>query len=353
MDMLKNLFKGVSGQKVPAEFATENYDYEAALRDEIKKLAGTRREYELNKAVIFNLMAESLEEVLPQRVSDQVSFLADVVVMPQGSRPEFRLRLGKQRAKQFVTRATESGVYETFRLDRDRFDVRIHAYGVGGIVDFERYLDGLEDMADIYDVAVEGFAEKVFTEIMNELLASWNHAGRPAANKYATSQFDPTAMVKLCTTVSAYGSPVIYCSPEFAAEMTNAIVYDTAIKISDTDMMEVRERGYIGKFRGVPVVVLKQSFEDETNSKRVMNPSFAFVIPTGQEKLFKVILEGQSAFFKEVTNEDNSTELQAYQKMGVAMVSTPNYWGIYYNAGIAAEDWADVNEQLVKPEEIK
>ena len=111
--------------------------------------------------------------------------------------------------------------------------------------------------------------------------------------------------------------------------------------------MEVREQGYIGKFRGTPVVVLKQSFTDEYNTKRVMNPSFAFVIPAGKEKMFKVILEGGSAFFKEVENEDNSMELQAYKKMGVAMVSTPNYWGIYYNAGIAAEDWADFNQELV------
>lgn len=347
MEMLKNLFKGVSGQKVPTEFATENYDYEAALRDELKKLAGTKSQFRRNKYDIFDLMAESLEEVLPQKVDDQVGMLAEIVTMPQGSRPEFRLRLGKQRAKQFVTRATESGVYETFRLDRDKFDIYIHTYAVGGIVDFERYLDGLEDMADIYEIAVEGLADKVFEEIMGELLASWNHAGRPAANKYATSSFDPATMVKLCNTIAAYGSPVIYCSPEFAAEMTNAIVYDTTVKISDVDMMEVREQGYIGKFRGTPVVVLKQSFTDEHNTKRVMNPSFAFVIPAGKEKMFKVILEGGSAFFKEVENEDNSMELQAYKKMGVAMVSTPNYWGIYYNAGIAAEDWADFNKELV------
>ena len=350
--MLKNLFKGVTGQKVPAEFATENYDYESALRDELKKLAGTRSLFRRNKYDLFDLMAETLEEVLPQKVDNQVGMLAEIVTMPQGSRPEFRLRLGKQRAKQFVTRATESGVYETFRLDRDRFDIYIHAYGAAGIVDFERYLDGLEDMADVYEVIVEGFADAIYKEIMGELLASWNHAGRPAANKYAASTFDPAAMVKLCNTIAAYGAPIIYCSPEFAAEMTNAIVYDSTVKISDVDMMEVREQGYIGKFRGTPVVVLKQSFVDETNSKRILNPSFAYVIPAGKEKMFKVILEGGSAFFKEVENQDNSMELQAYKKMGVAMVSTPNYWGIYYNAGIAADDWAEFNSILVKPEEI-
>ena len=35
---LKVLMTGVFGRKVPAEFAAADYDYEAALRDELKKL---------------------------------------------------------------------------------------------------------------------------------------------------------------------------------------------------------------------------------------------------------------------------------------------------------------------------
>ena len=152
--------------------------------------------------------------------------------------------------------------------------------------------------------------------------------------------------MKLCNTVAAYGAPVIYCAPQFAAEMVNAIVYNTETKISDTDMQEVRDRGYIGKFRGTPVVVLPQSFDDETNSKLTMNPSFAYVIPSGKEKLVKVGMEGE-AYFKEFDNRDNSTVLQGYKKVGVAMVGTPNYWGIYYNSGIDAQGWEDYNAKLI------
>ena len=38
---LKILLDGALGHKVPAEFAAENYDYNTALRDELKKFAGT------------------------------------------------------------------------------------------------------------------------------------------------------------------------------------------------------------------------------------------------------------------------------------------------------------------------
>lgn len=346
MTTLEMLMKGALGKKVPAEFATENYDYEAALRDELRKIAGTRRQFERNKYDVFDLLSEAMDEVLPQKVISTVGMFAETRQVPQGTRLEFTITRGKQRGRQFVTRATESGYYETFRLDRDRIDLTPKAIGAAGIMDFERYLDGAENIADIYEVITDGIVDEIFRMIQECLLASWNATGRPAANKVAATNFDAVAMVKLCNTVAAYGAPVIYCSPQFAAEMVNAIVYNTETKISDTDMQEVRDRGYIGKFRGTPVVVLPQSFDDETNSKLTMNPSFAYVIPSGKEKLVKVGMEGES-FFKEYDNRDNSTVLQAYKKVGVAMVGTPNYWGIYYNSGIDAQGWEDYNAKLI------
>lgn len=359
MNTLKVLMNGVFGRKVPAEYAAENYDYEKALHDELAKLLCdengrlNRYKFERNKYDLFELLSENLDEVLPRDVSSVLDMFSDVIRVPQGSRPEFLVTRGKQRGKQFVTRATESGNYEAFRLDRDRFDVYPVAIGGSGYVDFERYLDGLENITDIYEVITEGMTERIFEMVQEALLNTWNLAGRPAANKVLSTGFDPVSMTKLCNTVAAYGSPVIYCSPEFAAEMTNAIVYTQATpswtggKISDQDMIDVREHGYIGKFHGAPVVVMPQSFTDETNTKLAINPSFAYVIPTGKEKIVKVAFEGNS-YFREWEHEgDNSIQLQAYTKVGVGVVSTPNYWGIYYNSSIAAGGWAAYNTALI------
>lgn len=344
---LKKLLNGALGRKVATEFAAEDYDYEAALRDEIKKIAGPNRySFEKNKYDIFELLTEDLEEVLPNSLRDVLGMFCEIIQVGQGNRLSFRVRKGKQRGKQFVTRATESGVYETFRLDHESFDLYPVAFGGAGIIDFERYLDGLEDIADIYEVIREGLLERTFEAIQECLLQSWNAAGRPSRNKVAVNTFDADAMAKLCRTVGAYGAPVIYCTPEFAATMHNVIVYDTTVKISDQDMQEVRDRGYIGRFQGNPIVVMPQTFTDEFNTKTLMNPCFAFVLPAGKEKLVKIGIEG-APYFREWENRDNGTELQAYQKMGVGMVNTPNYWGIYYNAGIDAEGWEDYNTALV------
>jgi len=305
MDNLHILMNGVFGRKVPAEFAAADYDYEAALRDELAKLMCkpnnktgkmefNRNVFEKNKYDIFELLSENLEEVLPASIESALDMFTETIHVPQGARMEFRVNRGHMRGRQFVTRATESGNYESFRLDHDRFDVYPQAIGGATSVDFERYLDGLEDMTELYQILQEGIVDRLFEMVQDLLLRSWNAAGRPANNKVAVSGFDTTAMQQLCNTIRPYGAPIIYCTAEFAADMVNAIIYNQNIgKISDEDMREVRDRGYVGKFYGTPVVIMPQSWTDETNSKLVMNPSFAYVLPTGKEKLIKLAFEGQ------------------------------------------------------------
>ena len=357
MENLRVLMDGAFGRRVPANFAAEDYDYNAALHDELVKLLCdkngkfNRYQYDRNRIDLFELLSQNLDEVLPVSIRDALGLFTEIIRIPQGSRLEFRVTRGKQRGKQFVTRATESGNYEAFRLDRDRFDLYPHAIGGAGTVDFERYLDGVESIQDIYDVLEEGFLDRIFEMVQDALLQTWNLAGRPARNKVVTNTFDAKAMQGLCNTVKPYGDPIIYCSAIFASEMVNAITYNSTTKISDQDMLELRDRGYIGKFYGTPVVVMPQSFTDETNTKFTVNPSFAFVMPAGREKIVKLGFEG-STYVREWNDHegDNSIGIQAYAKVGVAVVGTPNYWGIYYNKGIDAGGWEDYNKELVKDE---
>ena len=70
---------------------------------------------------------------------------------------------------------------------------------------------------------------------------------------------------------------------------------------------------------GVP-----QSYEDETNSKKVIDPSYAWIIPTGgNDKPVKVALEGQT-IVREIENAAMSREIQVYKKVGVVALMTNN-----------------------------
>ena len=50
-------------------------------------------------------------------------------------------------------------MYETFRLDAEEYEVSAKAVGSAGTIDFERFLDGAESMADIMDIIVEGLED--------------------------------------------------------------------------------------------------------------------------------------------------------------------------------------------------
>lgn len=332
---IKQLLDCVMGRNIPTEFAKENIDYEAALRDEIKKLVGTYSLYRRNKYELFDLLAQNAEEVLPRKVLDLIGAFAEVAQYGNNDRLVFKVKRGAQRGRQFVTRATNSGVYETFRLDYDYMEVYSHTIGGAGIIDFERYLDGLEDIAEIYEIILDGMMTQIFREIQKCLADQWMATGRPANNKVSANTFDYQKMAQLVQVVSAYGAPVIYCSQLFAAQMVNVVNTPVGAKVSDKEIDEIRENGYIGKFAGAPVVVIPNSFEDETNEKLVFDPRFAYVIPAGKEKIVKVALVGQT-IIDEWKNTDRSMEIQGYKKVGVGIVSAPNYWGIYYNSGIDA-----------------
>ena len=344
--LIKELMNCVINKTVPAEFTDKSVDVNAALRDQFQALVGNYYDFKRNHIDLFEILTEAAEEVIPGRVYPILGLVAEISTVGQGESKAFNFIKGRQRAKSFITKATESGVYQTFRLDREQVFLKPYTHAGAGIIDFERYLDGVEDIMSIYEIIVDAIAEAIFTDVQGALISSWNAAGRPAANKVYANSFDIAEMQALCNTISAYGAPVIYCSPQFAAEMSNAITYDSTTKIPDQDAMDIRERGYIGKFRGTPVVVLPQSFTDETNTKLSFNPRFAYVLPSGKEKIVKVVMEGDT-IFKLYENRDNSMEIMGYKKLAVGIINTPNFWGMYYNSGIAAAGWGTENTAIL------
>jgi hypothetical protein len=328
---------------LPAEFANQNVDIEAALRDEMKKLVGNYNLYRRNKLDLFELLQESIDEVVPNKVDAILGKFAEVRNFKQGQKAVFKIRLGRLRAKQFVTRVAPSGVYETFRLDSKEITLEPEAHGGAVMIDFERYLDGQEDMMEVYEILTDGLVDVTYGLIQAALMESWNALGRPSNTKKSVSGFDQAEMDSLIAVASAYGSPIIYCTKEFAALMSNAITYATGTgttqrAYSEADLMDIRNQGYIGVYKGTPMVILPQSFVDETNAKRVINPRIAYVIPAGKERIVKVAYEGQT-IVEDYKNRDNSMEIQAYKKLAVGIVSTPNSWCMYQNTAITASEF--------------
>jgi hypothetical protein len=90
--------------------------------------------------------------------------------------------------------------------------------------------------------------------------------------------------------------------------------------------------GYLGNYKGHRVIVLRQSYEDEQNEVKVIDPSFAWIIPGGSSKPVKIAFEG-GTIVDEYTNYDRSKEVQVYKKVGVRAVFT-NEICVYQNTSL-------------------
>ena len=75
------------------------------------------------------------------------------------------------------------------------------------------------------------------------------------------------------------------------------------------------------------------AFVDENNVQTWINPQNAYILPTGKEKVVKIVFEGNTQVW-DLKNPDNSMEIHTYKKIGTAIMTYHN-WGIYQNTGIA------------------
>ena len=327
----------------PANYSMENVN--DALVEELSKLAGSVNQFMKNRYDIYEIIIEAADEVVPQKVIDAVGIFADVRQVGQGQKALFKTRLGRARARKFLTQVGLSGVYETFRLDNGSFEVGAYAIGGACTIDFERMLDGAEDMAELVGLLTEAQTDAVYQQVQKALRAAFSKTGVPENNRATGATFDGAEMMKLISTVRAYGSgAVIFAPPEFIAAMgADAIVpitnYGGATPTAGIqgvyhpqDIDAIHNTGYINIFRGTPIVQIPQSWVDENNKETWIDPQLAYVLPTGGEKVVKVVFEGNTQMY-DFVNRDQSMEIHTYRKLGAAILTYHN-WGIYKNTGI-------------------
>ena len=318
---------------VAYSFNGENLNYAAmneTLRNELKEYAGSYAQFRENKNMIFSLIEQTIDLIMPKKIVENYGQFAEMKTYAQGDKPIFQVRGNyHDRAKQFITKVGLAGIYEVFKLGKERnFELQTSAIGGAAYIGFEEFLDGHVDFAEVTKIVMDGMDELIYKEIGKALQSTI--AQLPEANRVTANGFDEAGFDRLLSVAAAYGTPTIYCTYEFAVKMIPAEGW-----VSDAMRDAMWNNGYLGNYKGHQVIVLPQSFEDETNTTKVIDPSYAWIIPTGAEKPVKVALEGQ-AVVKEYENRDLSREIQIYKKVGVGALITNNIC-VYRNLSLKRE----------------
>ena len=319
--LMKQVAKANPSAPVAYSFGDQQLSYEAlneTLRQELNELAGTYALYRENKNTIFSIIEETLSDILPKKVEERYEQFAEVKTFAQGDKPIFKRKIGSnRRAKQFITRVGLAGIYEVFKLakNEENFEVRTSAIGGAAQIGFEEFLDGRVDFAEVTQIVMEGMDELIYKEVGAALKASINQL--PSANYAAVNGFDEKTFDRLLTIAAAYGTPTIYCTYEFAVNM----IPKEAWRYTEAMKDELWKTGRLQQYKQWKVVILEQGFEDETNSTKVIDPGYAWIIPSGADnKPVKIAFEGDT-IVDEYVGYDRSKEIQVYKKVGgVAML---------------------------------
>lgn len=336
IELAKATAKASLNPSVTYSVGDKNLSFEAlneTFRKEMNELGGTPQLYRENKNLIFDLIEVGIDEVLPKKVMQSYGEFADVMQFDQGDKPIFKVRISeasKKRAKQFVTRVGLAGRYEVFKLDGKSIEVPTSAWGGAAQIGWEEYLDGRIQMSDVYDLVLEGLDEAVYREIANGMEAMVLNIG--TYNKTSQTAFDEVAMDRLIQTADAYGHSTIYCTYEFAATMIPDVAW-----AANEHKVQRWNNGYFTNYKGHNVVVLPQSFTDETNATKVIDPQYAYIIPTGTEKPVKIAFEGNTQV-RDFDNRDWSREIQTYKKMGVGIYLLNPGICVYQNTSLTKDN---------------
>lgn len=312
----------------------ENFTYEAmnkTLRDELNQLVGTEDLYEENKRTLFSLIEKTIDDIVPTRLINAYGQFAEIQTYAQGDKPVFKRRTGKQRAKQFITRVGLAGVYEVFKLGEESFEVQTSAIGGAAQIGFEEFLDGRVNFAELTQIIMDGMDELIYREIAEALKGAITQL--PESNKVSVAGFDEPSLDYLIQTASAYGTPTIYCTREMAVKF---VPKDTGW-ISENMKDQRWNTGYLANYKGTRVVILPQTFEDESNSQKVIDPGYAWIIPAGaNDKPVKVAFEGTTHARERTNKDDWSRDIQVYRKVGVGVMMTNNIFS-YEDTSLAGK----------------
>lgn len=280
------------------------------------------REIRARQPEVFALIEEEIERVLPAAITDVVGGFAEVKTYARNAEPVFEIKgLGRGRLKMGIVEGARGGVYKARRLDNTRFQVPVKVETVGVYVTLEEILLGTRSLAELMNIIRDGFVERIYIKVVEALRTAKTIA--PAANIASGNGFDAAAVDKLIRIAGAYGNPIIM---GFRSALTNIMNLAgrqaSNPNVSGADLDDIRNRGIVTVFHGVPVVELPNYLVDNNNAEFVFKEGDLFILPA-DAKPVKVAMKGDLTIVED-QHPSGSVEQNAHRLVGVGLYLANN-----------------------------
>lgn len=279
------------------------------------------REIRARQAEVFALVEEVIEEMLPKAVEDVVGGFVETKSFARDAEVVFEIKgLGKARARRGIVEGARGGIYKARRLDERMFQVPVKVETVGAFISLEDILLGRYNLADLMANIRDGFVERIYIKAVQALRTAKSMA--PAANIKSGNGLDNVALDQLINIANQYGRAIIMGFRGGIAKINNGAGWQNVPNISMADADEIRNRGIVSMYHGVPVVELPNYLMDENNDEWIFQEGDLFILP-GDAKPVKVAFKGDLVI-REDAHPTGSVEQNAHRMMGVGLLLANN-----------------------------
>lgn len=311
-------------------------DIQTASRNALIEFYGlkdlTPREIKSKRVEIMALIEEVIDEALPAKLLDRVGDFAEVKQFARDAEVVFQIKgKGKRRAYLTIKKGQRGGLYHAARLDDIQMSMDVWTETVSVYVTLEEILLGKYSLADLMANILDGFVERLYVQVIEALQAAYTVI--PNANKAGAAGIDTGKLDDVIRVIAAYGQPVIMGFHKVVAKINNSqFISGSNPNVPTSDLDELKAKGYIGQYKGTPIVRLPNYIIDEnTNAEWLLDESFLFILPAGAKPV-KVALKGDITI-SEITHATGSMEQNAHKLLGVGILINNNI-GLYEDQAV-------------------
>lgn len=318
--------KALRGQSV-AEFSVTDVNEQALV--EIYSKIGITKDTTLGKvsarqAEIFELITETIDEILPKDITNIMGAFAEVKQFARNAEIQFLIKgMGKKRARLTIQKGARGGIYRAARIDNRFLGIDVETWTVSMFVTLEDILLGTVTLGDLYQNILQGFEEKTYEAIVAALRTAKTLA--PESHVFSAAGLNQDYLDQAIRIASAYGDNIVVIGfKSMLSKLTNVSdVSGSNPNVSVDDVNDIRATGRVRLYKGTPILELPNYISsDGAAAAWTFKESDLFVL-SGDTKPVKVAIKGQMDL-QEYTQPTGSKVWNAHKLMGVGLLLADN-----------------------------
>lgn len=312
-----------------ANGATGNFSKEesnAKYREQLNKLTGSEdgifnpKSFRRNRVEIFEIIEEVIDARVEEGIKNELDQYVDVRSVKFGDKLSFLPESDELFEVAEISGGTNNLSRQKLAPGRP-YEVTTGWEGVKIYEELERFLSGYIDWMEMINRIERSFEHKIKDKIFTALKEAYNSVLAPymAGGTWDIEKFnDVVAHLEAATGMS-----------QLVIGTRKAVRKAIPSYISEEMKTDRNKDGYFKTIDGVTFAVLPQAHKVGT-TEFVYDDDFLLIIPNGNEKIIKLIFEGEAITEdgEGRTNADLSKEYSVLKKYGVGILKSAKF-GVY------------------------